>query len=420
MIQNVYVMMFGIANIVAGGPIYNANKIRYLEERGWKVVVFPVDTGDIYIKPLEKYNKKEYAFIRYTPYLFGHRRIEKFLDEMESVIPRSGEIIVETGTDYTALWGELLAKRLGAKHVVFFLDEKNERVNEYSAPFYEFKYKRKELASITEKSLLHVFSPYFKITNPNEYVINAWCTNSVGYTESDFVSRFPKADYMIGSIGRLEKSFVPSIIEGVCEFADEYNDKTIGLSLFGGSDKEVIENIKKVVSSHSNIRLFISGYIWPIPASVFDRIDIFISGAGAAFVSADMGVTTVSMDVIGNMPLGYISDATNYTLVVNKNEKHAVVDYLRQALIQKDVPSIINRKSIEEQWDIICDDFDKQMDFIERSKNIKQEYFPVETIWNHSFRSGIKKILIMIFPLNTTNKLRSVYSKVMEVFKHDR
>lgn len=26
-----YIMMFGIANIVAGGPIYDANKIEYLE-----------------------------------------------------------------------------------------------------------------------------------------------------------------------------------------------------------------------------------------------------------------------------------------------------------------------------------------------------------------------------------------------------
>ena len=29
-----YIMMFGIANIVAGGPIYDANKIEYLERGG--------------------------------------------------------------------------------------------------------------------------------------------------------------------------------------------------------------------------------------------------------------------------------------------------------------------------------------------------------------------------------------------------
>lgn len=38
--DKVYVMMFGISNIVAGGPIYNANKIRFLESKGWNVVVF--------------------------------------------------------------------------------------------------------------------------------------------------------------------------------------------------------------------------------------------------------------------------------------------------------------------------------------------------------------------------------------------
>lgn len=63
--DKVYVMMFGISNIVAGGPIYNANKIRFLESKGWNVVVFPVDSGKVYIKPLEKYNNNSYDFIHF-------------------------------------------------------------------------------------------------------------------------------------------------------------------------------------------------------------------------------------------------------------------------------------------------------------------------------------------------------------------
>ena len=55
--------MFGIANLIAGGPIYNTNKIRVLEEEGWNVIVFPTDSGKIYMKPLEKYNNRAYSFL---------------------------------------------------------------------------------------------------------------------------------------------------------------------------------------------------------------------------------------------------------------------------------------------------------------------------------------------------------------------
>ena len=222
--DKVYVMMFGISNIVAGGPIYNANKIRFLESKGWNVVVFPVDSGKVYIKPLEKYNNNSYDFIHFSPYIFGKRKTEKFVEKMASLIPQSDEIIVETGTDYTALWGELLAKKLKARHIVMFLDERNENINSYSSPFYEFKYRRNELYSISQESLIHIFSPYFKIEFPQKNVWNAWCSNSVENFESNIITLLPKADYMIGSIGRLDKSFVSNIIGGVCAFSDKHKE----------------------------------------------------------------------------------------------------------------------------------------------------------------------------------------------------
>ena len=55
-----YIFIFGFSNMVAGGPIYNRNKIIYLKERGWNVVVFPTSKGKVYISGLEEY--KGYCF----------------------------------------------------------------------------------------------------------------------------------------------------------------------------------------------------------------------------------------------------------------------------------------------------------------------------------------------------------------------
>lgn len=388
-----YVMMFGIANIVAGGPIYNSNKIKYLEQHNWNVVVFPTDSGKIYIKPLEKYNGLDYRFLHFSPYIFGKRKINKMIKRMASSVPQSDCIIIETGTDYTALWGELLAKELDARHIVMFLDEKNKNVNRYSAPFYEFKYKRHELYSISAKSLMHIFSPYFDIAEPEKNVWNAWCTNSVSNINSNIVDELPHADYLIGSIGRLDKKFVPNIIKGVCAFADIYSQKKIGLCFFGGAvDSKIINNIKDEIERHSNIILYISGYIWPIPESVFSHIDAFVSGAGSALISANMGVPTINMDVLTNKPIGIIDDALSLHCDPMKEVDSKVEDYLNKILINKTFPEVLNRISIEDEWKVICADFEKQITQIEKISSERQ-YFETDNIWDHRTIHRFQKLI---------------------------
>lgn len=61
--KRTYVMMFGFANMVAGGPLYNRNKIRYLEERGWEIVVFPITSGKVYIEELKRFEGFNFSFV---------------------------------------------------------------------------------------------------------------------------------------------------------------------------------------------------------------------------------------------------------------------------------------------------------------------------------------------------------------------
>lgn len=385
-------MIFGIANIVAGGPIYNSNKIKFLKDNGWNVIVFPTDSGDVLIKTLEEYNSNPCEFLCFSPYILGKRKTNHFIEYMAKKIPKFDEAIIETGTDYTALWGELLAKKIGARHIVMFLDETNERVNNFSASFYEFKYQRDELYSISEKSILHIFSPYFKITNPERNVWEAHCSNSVAEIDSNLVDSLPNADYMIGSIGRLDKTFVPNIIKGVCLFADEHKDNKIGLCLFGGADKKYINQIYETINVHKNIEVFISGYIWPIPQNIFSKFDVFISGAGSAYVSANMNIPTINMDVITNKPIGFVDNASTSHNIPISNKKNDVRDYLNEVLINSNSPKIMGRVTIEEQWQNICKDFNSQVEQIESLDNNLQ-YFDTYKIWDH--RKG-QKLLRLI------------------------
>lgn len=410
-----YVMMFGVANIVAGGPIYNSNKIKVLENNGWNVVVFPTNSGKIYIKPLKKYNTDNYKFLNYSPYIFGKRKINKFIKTMADEIEPSDSIIIETGTDFTALWGELLAKKIGARHIVMFLDEKNDNVNNYSFPFYEFKYKRKELYSISKDSLLYIFGRYFDIQEPEKNVWNAWCSNVVANEDSFIRNEIPKANFMIGSIGRLDKPFVPNIIKEVCSFANIHSDICIGLCFFGGADEKTVSDIKFEIGKCSNIKLYISGYIWPIPKSIFNLFDVFVSGAGSAVASANMGVTTVDMDVITNSPNGFIDNLNNVhcTKLSGKND---LLNYLDAVYMNDKIPEIINKSSIDQKWQIICNDFNKQIECVEKL-NSPLEYFDTSKISDHRVIRRIQFILGHLLSLRMYLAVQKLYDKFKELLK---
>lgn len=418
-VEKVYILMFGFSNVVAGGPIYDSNKIRFLESKGWNVVVFPVDSGKVYIADLKRFKGKAFDFIRYYPFFFTKKQIKLFLNCMVSLIPDADQIVIETGTDYTSLWGELLAETIGAKHIVFFLDEKNDNVNKYSAPFYRFKYERNELAAISERSLTHIFSPYMKIDFPQRYVLKAWCSNSVRSIPTDLLDHIPKTDFLVGSIGRLEKGYVEKIVESVCTLAANISDRLFGLVLIGGTDNtEVIYQLKCKVENFKNVKLYITGYVWPIPESIFNAFDLFISAAGSASVSANMNITTIKLDVISYEPIGFIEDPVNNVLGKCKLG-NKLTDYIYQALIDKDVPGIINRQSPENLWNTICGDFEKHLDFIAQSEK-ENVYYPVRNIWNHGFIQIIKKFVFSIFSYKNTIKIQSLYGKAIKQIRNVR
>ena len=164
-INNTYVIICGFADVVAGGPIYYANKVRYMELQGWKVIVIPTNRGKkVLIHGLEKFLGPYVPFILDNPNEYSKSQRKKLVDYLEAFVPKDrGETIIETGTDYTNYWGEALAERICAKHIVIFLDEQNSRINGKVIDFYKFKYKRHELACITKPVMQHLFKNFLTL-----------------------------------------------------------------------------------------------------------------------------------------------------------------------------------------------------------------------------------------------------------------
>ncbi len=410
-----YIMMFGIANIISGGPIYGCNKIKFLKEKGWNVILFPTNKGEIYISDLKKYANECYSFICRNPYTFSKKVRKQLLDKLiEKIDLNSKEIIIETGTDYVAYWGEILAKEINAKHVIYLLDEHRERITDKEIEFWKFKHKRKELFCISPQIMKNFFKGYMELREDECYSFKAYCTNSVRDYENDFSRKIKKGDYTIGTVGRLDKIYVNNIIQAVCKFSTEHIDKKIAFCIFGGGTPETIKRIENILSSYHNINYYISGYMWPIPLTALKKCDLFISGAGSAKVTANLNIPTIAMDVVKATPVGFVKDFKKSYLVSNSSNSKTLEKYINQILIYNKKITTKNRIELDEFWKIICQEFDKQVEECLKS-NVAHEYFNMEKILNNlTVQNRIFKIFSYLFGYNFSENLRKIYYKILK------
>ena len=69
-------------------------------------------------------------------------------------------------------------------------------------------------------------------------------------------------------------------------------------------------------------RVKITGPIFPVPKAMLDRMDVFISCAGAARTSSDAGYITITMDSTDFEPIGILGYTTNDNVHRNPEKPH--------------------------------------------------------------------------------------------------
>lgn len=328
-----YILLGAAGGYISGAPIYHRNKAMYMQQQGWNVYYISCCSGEIYVKGLEQFVIGVCSFLCMNAYIFPRKRQNELIEFMLKKIPNIEEnVVIETGTYYTAYWGELLAKRLNAKHVIVYLDEYNDGITRRESDFFHFKFKRNELACINKKAMIEIFSPFWNVNESNAIELPCYGTNSLDDYKNDIENLICRKDYNVGYIGRLEKPALKEIISGLKDFARLIGDKNIALICFGGAEECVVNDIKEIVSGTPNISLFISGYIYPIPLGAIKKCDIFFSSAGSASVSVKADVPTVRMNVYSNKPEGFLVSISPEPVVIY-SKGYEVIDYLESFFI---------------------------------------------------------------------------------------
>lgn len=342
-----YLILTNLIRNIGGGHIYSVNKMEYVHGLSYKTGFFHADVraGQIVIEKLRPYESMCDWHLQYPCYFFNTKEqcrvVRKICDIFE--LEKYDDIIIESQTITTSTWGELLAKRLKAKHFVYLLSEHLKIENKNLCDFFEFKLRRKELVGIAPQSISKLFAGWEVDGISESNYLFAYCTNVVKKIDNPVVDiDLFKSDYIIGSIGRIDKAFVETLIKSTIALADQYKEKTFTILLIGGaSSNRPAKRIKRIVKYIPNIKLYITGLIYPIPEYLIKIADIFVSTAGGAQLSYSLGKPTIAIDANDLKPIGVLGETTNNSIFREDEPKEELNNLMERMLVKRELIDIV-------------------------------------------------------------------------------
>lgn len=313
-----YIIMTASITKVGGAQLYTNYKREYMESKGFSVDIFSCNQGPILMNEFVRYKDNIIEELGFLPMYFGKTKQNEILEKMVSRYDSENyRIIIESHNTTMHVWGELLAARLKAKHIVYEITERS-RCKKELFHFFKFKYDRREMAGIKDSSLQYYFRDYMDVPLSKKYSLLAYypCkqVDDVDYNAGNIREASPMCT--IGILGRLEKPFVLTVAKQLkayieCDSNNNYTVIIIGGQKEGCSTKNKIQEIYKDIQ---NVSLVFTGFLYPIPRGLLSKIDIGISSAGAVVVLAKEGIPTISIDGHDMLPLGVYGVTTDNTL----------------------------------------------------------------------------------------------------------
>lgn len=338
-----YIILTANIHPIGGMQNYVAGKAAYLERNGWKVTVFfwGDRKGTCAMTSMNKYLPGGMTELGMPPGEWSKRIREQVLNRMITLIGTvdpADDIIVESQDDVLALWGELLATRIHAKHMCFICNETfrgpKKHYDQY-LDFFDFKHRRRELACIHKESMSKLFDGYKKVDDSEAYVFDAANEGPVQDVANQKIDDIKKYDWNICCIGRADKTCVDPIMDGIAGFALKYPEKQIQLLIVGNVDDRM-DWLHQKLDKASNLVLTCLGDLVPIPRSLFEKVDVAIGGSGCARCAAQEKVPTIVSDADNAMANGILG----YTVfnIFFKGDASSQMNYeeaLEQVLVDK-------------------------------------------------------------------------------------
>ena len=351
-----------------GAPSYVNNKVKWLKEHDVDTVVFDNYGGlfinkEIVLEYLLPYKNNRMLELFFPPSYFTKRQRTRIIERLLMTVGDAEDCVVESNSPRLALWGELLAERLGAKHLILNVGEQLSIHNNEEFGFLDFKLNRHELFTIKPQTIINMFKGYRTISDDEAQ--NAFFAASMGVKAEDVpmpeLDDLPEAKYIILSFGRY-KPYFDNMVKGVVEFSEKHSEDSVNFLIMG--DVALPPQTEKMLESAPNLFVKFIPSKRPVPKAVFDYSDVVIATAGCANLSYKTGAKTISMDVNTCLPLGVMGYTTiDSVYSSNKEQPHYdVCNLLEDVLVHRlfdGEQRMIKKgsgKGFDFQWELINND----------------------------------------------------------------
>ena len=361
-----YVFIIRRITYISGAVQYVYNKTRYLESKGWRVLIFSALHGPLYVDFFKKYKNHIYPQLYLTPQCFRKKDVCNVVGHIVSTIGNceGDTCIVESDALQRAVWAELVAQRLKCRHLALFVRESHYFFDATALEFLRFKYDRHELAGIAEESICQILYDNH-VEKRTDTRFRPYCQNVIEDIEDNYSSLLDeRADVNLGYLGRLEKECVPTIVEGMCSYIERYPKKKINVLFIGGSTQtKRVSSIRERFADYPNVRLVMTGNMYPIPLSFAKKIDVFVSTAGAAGATYDMGIPTIRVNPLNGHPVGVtgLDYMPGEKGMYESSPDYKLEDCIERAITQK--VQIVFTTKIDEYYRIMYEEFERQLTF---------------------------------------------------------
>ena len=369
--KNKLIILTSTIGRMGGAQKYVENKVNYFQSRGWDVYVFYFLYAEKIMLPgMEQFRGNYIPDLQFPIQHVPEFRKRKIISDIRSKVhPDNSAVVVESQISSSVYWGELIAESFSGRNVLNLLEEQLPELNEREYLFFEYKLKRGDFLNAAPDRLRKLFKNRFK----DEHLqysrqITIPCANVVS-TDVDYKCDFVECDYMILSIGRLDKPYVPVMNEQLQLFANEYRDKKINIVFIGGSKEGIEEErIPQLFEELDNVHCYILGYIYPIPQSLIKRANVAIACANSVLVSSNEGVPTIVVDVNDYSAIGIYGYTTSNKFKRTTEKVETISNLLKQVLIKhayhggemQNTLSHDNEKAFEDDITFFLEQHDKQ------------------------------------------------------------
>ena len=332
--MDIYIIMTASITKVGGAQLYTNYKREYMESKGFFVEVFSCKPGAILIKDFDRYKDNIIEELGFLPMYYRKKRQKRIIERIATRFEGNDHrIIIESHNTTMHVWGELLAERLSAKHIVYEITERS-KCKKSLYPFFKFKYERGEMAGIRDSSLQYYFQDYLKLPVSDRYSLLAYYPSKPVDDVQYDVDCIPDAAPMctIGILGRLDKPFVMEVAAQLKDFVENESGKQYTIVIIGGQKEgnSTQKRIEEIYKNIGNVSLVFTGYLYPIPRCLLKKIDIGISSSGAVIAMADENVPTIVIDAHDMQPLGVYGITTDNILYRKGEDVVKLSDWIKR------------------------------------------------------------------------------------------